>query len=73
MGETPTAASGAAVSRECGGFYRKWIISPLAIMLVAFSVFLGACGPGAQPEEEQPAEEDPAGQQEPQEEEAEED
>ena len=73
MRETPTAQSGAAVSRDGVGFYRTWIIRPLAMMLVVFSVFLGACGQGSQPEQEQPEEEDPAGQQVPQEEEGEED
>ena len=71
--ETRTAESG-AMSRD-GSFYRMWIIRPLAMMLVAFLVVLGACGQDqeVQPEEEQPAQEDPAGQQEPQEEEGESD
>ena len=77
MRETRTAESG-VVSRDGsfsrhGSFYRMWIIRLLAMMLVAFSVFLGACNQGAQPAEEQPAEEEPAGQQVPQEEEGEED
>ncbi len=71
MRETRTAESG-VVSRD-GSFYRMWIIKLLAMVLVAFSVFVGACGQQVQPEEDQPAQEDPAGTGEPQEEEAEED
>ncbi len=72
MRETRTAESGAAVNRD-GSLYRMWIIRALALMLVAFSVFLGACGQQAQPEEDQPAQEEPAGTAEPQEEEGESD
>ena len=73
MRETRTAQSG-AMSRD-GSFYRMWIIRPLAIMLVAFFVVLGACGQDqeVQPEEEQPAQEDPAGKEVQQEEEGESD
>ena len=70
--ETPTAESGAAVSRD-DSFYWMWIIRPLAMLLVALSLFLGACGQQVQPEEDQPAQEDPAGTQQPQEEEGESD
>ena len=71
--ETRTAERG-AVSREVG-LYRMWIIRALAMMLlVAFSVSLGACGQQeVQPEEDQPAQEEPAGTGEPQEEEGESD
>ncbi len=55
------------------GLYRVWIIRALAMMLVAFSVSLGACGQQVQPEEDQPAQEEPAGTGEPQEEEGESD
>ena len=72
MSETPTAVSGAAVSRD-GSLYRMWIIRVLAMLLVTLSVFLGACGQQVQPEEDQPAQEDPAGTGEPQEEEGESD
>ena len=41
------------------------------MLLVALSLFLGACDQQVQPEEDQPAQEDPAGTQEPQEEEGE--
>ena len=72
MSETPTAVSGTAVSRD-GSLHRMWIIRALAMLLVALSVFLGACGQQVQPEEDQPAQEDPAGTGEPQEEEGESD
>jgi hypothetical protein len=55
------------------GLYRKWGVRALAMMLVAFSVSLGACGQQVQPEEDQPAQEEPAGTGEPQEEEGESD
>ncbi len=55
------------------GLYRVWIIRALAMLLVAFSVSLGACGQQVQPEEDQPAQEEPAGTGEPQEEEGESD
>ncbi len=56
------------------GLYRKWVVRALAMMLVAFSVSLGACGQQeVQPEEDQPAQEEPAGTGEPQEEEGESD
>jgi len=55
------------------GLYRKWGVRALAMMLVAFSVALGACGQQVQPEEDQPAQEEPAGTGEPQEEEGESD
>ncbi len=42
MRETRTAESEAGV--RDGGFYRTWIVGPLAVVLVAFSVFVGACG-----------------------------
>ncbi len=71
MRETRTAEGG-ALSREISR-YRMWIIRALAMMLVAFSVSLGACGQQAQPEEDQPAQEEPAGNEEPQEEEGESD
>ncbi len=71
MRETRTAESG-AVSREVGP-YRMWIIRALAVMLVACSMSLGACGQQVQPEEDQPAQEEPAGNEEPQEEEGESD
>ena len=73
MRETRTAES-EAVSRD-GGFYRTWIVRSLAVVLVAFSVFVGACGQDqeAQPEEAQPAEENPEGNKVPQEEEGESD
>ena len=70
MRETRTAESG-AVSHEFGSFYRMWIIRALAMVLVAFSVFVSACGQQVQPEEDQPAQEEPAGTAEPQEEEGE--
>ncbi len=60
------------MSREVG-LYRMWIIRALAMLLVAFSVSLGACGQQVQPEEDQPAQEEPAGTGEPQEEEGESD
>ena len=77
MRETRTAESG-VVSRDGsfsrhGSFYRMWIIRLLAMVLVAFSVFVGACGQQVQPEEDQPAQEEPAGTEEPQEEEGESD
>ena len=50
-----------------------WVIRALAMLLVAFSKFLGACGQQAQPEENKPAQENPAGTEEPQEEEGESD
>ncbi len=71
MRETRTAERG-AVSRDVS-HYRMWIIRALAMMLVAFSMFLGACGQQVQPEEDQPAQENPAGTGEPQEEEGESD
>ena len=71
MRETRTAESG-VVSRD-GSLYRMRIIRALAMMLVAFSVFVGACGQQVQPEEDQPAQEEPAGTGEPQEEEGESD
>ncbi len=71
MRETRTAESG-AVSREMS-LYRIWIIRTLAMVLVACSISLGACGQQVEPEEDQPAQEEPAGNQEPQEEEGESD
>ena len=73
MRETRTAGSEAVV--RDGSFYRTWIVRPLALVLVAFSVFVGACGQDqqVQPEEAQPAEEDPGGTRVPQEEEGESD
>ncbi len=71
MRETRTAEGGAAI--RDGSFYQMWIIRALAMMLVALSVFLGACGQQVQPEEDQPAQEEPAGTGEPQEEEGESD
>ena len=71
MSETRAAERG-AVSRDIS-LHRMWIIRALAMMLVAFSVFLGACGQQSQQEEDQPAQEEPAGNEEPQEEEGESD
>ena len=78
MGGKRTAES-EVVSRD-GGFYRTWIVRPLAVVLVAFSVLVGACDQDqeaqpeeAQPAEAQPAEEDPEGNKVPQEEEGESD
>ena len=71
MRERQPAESG-TVTREVG-LYRMWIVRALAMMLIAFSVFLGACGQQVQPEEDQPAQEEPAGTGEPQEEEGESD
>ena len=71
MRETRTAESG-VVSHD-GSFYRMWVIRALAMVLVAFSVFVGACGQQVQPKEDQLAQEEPAGTKEPQEEEGESD
>ena len=65
MRTTRTDKSG-ATSRD-GSFYKLWIIRTLAVMLVAFAVFLGACGQQGQPKENRPAQVDTAGQQQPQE------
>ncbi len=69
MRETRTAESG-VVSRD-GSLYRMRIIRALAMLLVVFSVSLGACDQQVQPEEDQPAQQKPAGTAEPQEEEGE--
>jgi hypothetical protein len=45
-----------------------WITRTLAVMLVVFCVFLGACGQQGRSKENQPAQENTAGQQQPQEE-----
>jgi hypothetical protein len=58
--ETRTAEGG-AVSRA-SGFYRMWTIRMLAVMLVVFCGFLGACGQQGQPKENQPAQGNTAGQ-----------
>ena len=71
MRDARTAESGAV--RRYGSLYRMWIIRVLAVLLVVFSVSLGACGQQVQPEEDQPAQEEPAGTREPQEEEGESD
>ena len=60
----PRTAQGEAASRNDGTSYRRWIVGPLAMMLVALTLLLGACG-----QQDQPAQEDPAGTGVPQEEE----
>jgi hypothetical protein len=46
-----------------GSFYRMRIIRTLAVMLVALSLLLGACGQQGQPKENQPSQGNTAGQQ----------
>ena len=60
----PRTAQGEAASRNDDTSYRRWIVRLLAMMLVALSLLLGACG-----QQVQPAQEDPTGTAVPQEEE----
>jgi hypothetical protein len=69
MKETQTAQGEAASRADDGTFYRTRMVRPLAMMLVASSLLLGACGQQVQPQEDQPAQEAPAGTAVPQEEE----